>query len=139
MEKHPLVRTIYLYIFALLGLALMTIGAVRFVDMGLKAFVFTKADQERYLYEKQPPTAPLAEEKINAIKSGKETTVSEAEKAALAQWLVDYNNFKDYSEKVDPLTSQRHRDASINIALFFVGLPLYIYHWRLIKKETPKS
>ena len=37
---YPLIRTIYLYLFALLGLALLTIGGVRFVDMGLKAFVF---------------------------------------------------------------------------------------------------
>ena len=43
-KHHSLVRTIYLYLFALVGLALLTIGAVRFVAMGLKAFVFTKAD-----------------------------------------------------------------------------------------------
>jgi len=45
MEKHSLVRTIYLYLFALVGLTLLVIGTVRFVDMGLKAFVFTKAEQ----------------------------------------------------------------------------------------------
>jgi len=41
-----IIRTIYLYIFALLGLVLVIIGGVRFVDMGLKAFVFTKAEEE---------------------------------------------------------------------------------------------
>ena len=49
MEKkthYPLIRTIYLYLFALLGLVLLTIGSIRFVDMALRAFVFTKADQE---------------------------------------------------------------------------------------------
>lgn len=56
-KKHyPLIRTIYLYLFALLGLVLLTIGGVRFVDMGLKAFVFTKAEEEvRLIYDQVPP------------------------------------------------------------------------------------
>ncbi|GAG22415.1 unnamed protein product, partial [marine sediment metagenome] len=57
-KHHPLVRTIYLYLFALVGLALLTIGAVRFVDMGLKAFVFTKAEELQRLYEAMPPLMP---------------------------------------------------------------------------------
>ena len=52
MKEHTLVRTIYLYIFALLGLVLLIIGSVNFLNMGLKAFVFTQADEEsRIFYE----------------------------------------------------------------------------------------
>ena len=53
MGKHSLIRTIYLYLFACLGLVLLTIGGVRFLDMGLKAFVFTKAEQEQR-YDAKP-------------------------------------------------------------------------------------
>jgi len=97
MEKHSLIRTIYLYLFTCLGLALLTIGGVRFLDMGLKAFVFTKAEQEQR-YDAMPPSSVEPE--------------------------VSY------------VTAKRHRDASLNLSLILIGLPLYFYHWRIIKKET---
>ncbi len=97
MEKHSLIRTIYLYLFACLGLVLLTIGGVRFLDMGLKAFVFTKAEQEQR-YDVSPPSSDEPE--------------------------VSY------------VTVRRHRDASLNLSLILIGLPLYLYHWRTIKKET---
>ena len=97
MGKHSLIRTIYLYLFACLGLVLLTIGSVRFLDMGLKAFVFTKAEQEQR-YDTSPSLSVEPE--------------------------VSY------------VTAKRHRDASLNLSLILIGLPLYIYHWRTIKKET---
>jgi len=137
MNKYPLVRTIYLYLFALVGLTLLVIGTVRFIDMGLKAFIFTKAEQEERLMYKQPSVAyPL--EKFQGIAEGTQTTVtlSEDERRTLEQWLVDYKNWKTQSDLLDPVTSRRHRDASMNLALILVGLPLYFFHWRIIKRET---
>jgi len=55
MKKHSLVRTIYLYIFALLGLVLLIIGGVNFLNMGLKAFIFTQAEEEQRLLYKEMP------------------------------------------------------------------------------------
>ena len=100
MEKHSLIRTIYLYLFACLGLVLLTIGGVRFLDMGLKAFVFTKAEQEQRYDVKSPSSA---------------------------------------GPEVSYVTVKRHRDASLNLSLILIGLPLYLYHWRTIKKDTKKK
>ncbi|MDD5590262.1 MAG: hypothetical protein PHQ47_03785, partial [Candidatus Portnoybacteria bacterium] len=69
MDKHSLIRTVYLYTFALLGLVLMTIGGVRFIDMGLTAFVFTKADNEQRLINKQLSFAPIEVERLEKIAS----------------------------------------------------------------------
>jgi len=137
MSKYPLVRTIYLYLFSLVGLILLIIGGVRFVDMGLKAFIFTKAEQEERLMYKQPPVAyPL--EKFEGIAQGVQTTITliEDERRTLDQWLADYKNWSQQRDALDPVTSRRHRDASMNLALILVGLPLYFFHWRIIKKET---
>ena len=38
--------------------------------------------------------------------------------------------------EVNYVTAKRHRDASLNLSLILIGLPLYLYHWRIIKKET---
>ena len=133
-KHHPLVRTIYLYLFALVGLALLTIGAVRFVDMGLKAFVFTKAEELQRLYEAMPPLMPYLPEWIEQVQEGGE--LSEEAKATIKQWLADYEDWKERRSKIDPVTARRHRDASSNLALIFVGLPLYLFHWRIIRRET---
>ena len=48
MEKHSLIRTIYLYTFSLIGLVLIIIASVNMINLGLKTFIFTEADQELY-------------------------------------------------------------------------------------------
>jgi len=134
---YPLVRTIYLYLFTLLGLVLLVIGGVRFVDMGLKAFVFTKADERERLIYKAPPIAPIEIKRLEQVKdSQKEFCLSQEDKAAIELWLADYKKWKEKKEKIDPVTASRHRNASLNLAMILIGLPLYLYHWRIIKKET---
>ena len=133
MGKHSLIRTIYLYLFACLGLVLLTIGGVRFLDMGLKAFVFTKAEQEQR-YDTKLPFLVCPVEKIEELQDKEGLT--EEEKTAIQQWLVEYQNWQERGPEVSYVTARRHRDASLNLSLILIGLPLYFYHWRIIKKET---
>ncbi len=139
MKKQSLVRTIYLYIFALLGLVLLIIGGVNFLNMGLKAFIFTQAEEEQRILYKQlpfPSSIPTVERIGEEIDAGEEVCLSEEEKISIQSWLADFNNWKESSLKIDPITARRHRDASLNLSLILIGLPLYLYHWRIIKKET---
>jgi hypothetical protein len=126
------IRTVYLYIFALLGLVLTVIGTVRTVDMGLKAFVFTRADEEQRSYARQPPAPPIA---LDPQTPTGELKLSEFDRAALRKWQDDYARWQAAQAKVDPITSQRQREASTNVALLAVGLPLYLLHWRVIRRE----
>lgn len=136
MKHYPLIRTIYLYLFTLVGLVLLTIGGVRFVDMGFKAFVFTKAEEEQRLTYKQPSYTPYPVQRIEELQE--EEGLSEEERATIKQWLADYKDWKEGISQIDPVTARRHRDASMNLALILIGLPLYLYHWRIIKRETKK-
>lgn len=139
MKKHSLIRTIYLYLFTLVGLTLLVIAGVRFLDMGLKAFVFTKAEQEERLYHAKPPMpASMATERMEeTTKDGAE--LSEQEKTELRRIIANYKTWQEQADEVDPITANRHRDASINLSMILVGLPLYFYHWRIIKKETKNT
>ena len=94
MKKHSLIRAIYLYLFALIGLALLIIGSVKFVDMGLKAFVFTKAEESQevrqmYKYYSVPPFSMDRVEEYQ-----EEVELSTEEKAALKQWVIDYEKWQ---------------------------------------------
>ena len=136
MKEHSLIRTIYLYLFALLGLVLLTIGGVRFIDMGLRAFVFTMADEQQRLDYARPPVY-YQMEKLEQIQTG-EQKLTEGEIVQVRQAIQSYKEWEERSKDVDPITSRRHRNASINLSLILIGLPLYLYHWGVIKRETKK-
>lgn len=106
------IRLLYLYLFSFIGLIIAVIGLIQLVDLGMKAYVFKDADKyETYTY----PT------KIGP--SGKEVTLTDKEKEE--QKMMQENETK----------RQRQRQASTAISMLLVGIPLYKYHWRLIKKE----
>jgi hypothetical protein len=129
-----------LYLFALLGLALTTIGSVRFVDMGLKAFVFTKADERQRITETMPSYAPIAIDRIEkSVEDSKDAVLTTEEIVLLKNWLRDYKQWQDQSAKIDPITAERHRNASMNLALILIGLPLWVFHWRIIRRETKNT
>ncbi|HLC62851.1 MAG TPA: hypothetical protein VJJ21_00875 [Candidatus Nanoarchaeia archaeon] len=129
-DKKQLIRTIYLYAFSLLGLVLLIIGSVGFVNMGLKAYVFTGADQQRYIYE-QPIAYPVA----NLEKAQDNKDLTDVDREDIRKIIDDYNSQKERNAKIDVVASQRQSDAAQNLSLIIVGLPLYIYHWRLVKRE----
>jgi len=87
MKNHSIIRTIYLYLFALLGLVLIIIGGVQFIDMGLKTFVFTKADEEQKLsysvYDQMPyPLERITKLTDNGIKTDQ---LTEEEKTTIKE------------------------------------------------------
>lgn len=132
--RRPWIRTVYLYLLAMLGLVLLTIGGIRLLDMGLKAFVFTQAEQEeRFMYQ-QPPM-PVALERVERIGRGEEAELTPEERALVRQWVEDYRSWKERSERVDVIVARRQRTASSSLAMILVGLPLYLYHWGVIRKE----
>ncbi len=53
--KQSLIRTVYLYLFSLVGLGFLIGGTIGFMNMGLRIFVFKQADQEEIIRDKQPP------------------------------------------------------------------------------------
>ena len=136
-QHYPLVRTIYLYIFALVGLALLSIGFVRLVDLGLKALIFTGADESQRAYARQPLPSLVAPERLDKAQTSADLTAEE--KTLLKQWLADYKIWQETQAKLDPVREQRQRDASTSLALIIVGLPLYLFHWGIIRKETGRN
>ncbi|MFC1789834.1 hypothetical protein ACFLYY_02580 [Patescibacteria group bacterium] len=133
-------RTIYLYLFTIIGLVLLVIGTVRLIDMGLKAFIFTQAEAPERLMQKfscqnmfvrVPSIEKLETNQVSSDFTTEEQTMIKA-------FLEDYKRCQEEGDNIDYLSSQRQRDASSSLAMILVGLPLYLYHWRTIKRETKK-
>ena len=110
-----LIRKIYLYLFSLIGLVLVVIGCVQLVNLGLKAYIFTAADQ----YYSYPMAAPVPQSS-----SGASTTIPAQPTDA------QMKAYQDQQTK-----SQRESTAAEALAMIIVGIPLYLYHWRVNKKD----
>ncbi len=104
-----------MYLFALVGLVLITIGCVRLVSLALKTYVFKQAD---IYYEYPPYMKP-----VPALEDAARGTTTEPTKEEI----------DEYQKK--QRTSNRQREAAESIAFILVGVPLYFYHWRVIQKE----
>lgn len=136
MPKNT-IRTIYLYLFSALGLILLTIGLVRFIDMGLKTTVFKEAqslerlEQSNY-YSKPYPT-------LNIQRYEDEKEITEEEIASLKSMIEDYEKQEERWKDVDRYKAKKQEEASFNLALIIIGLPLFLYHWKIIKVDSSKS
>jgi hypothetical protein len=133
VQARPLIRTLYLYLFAFVGLILVAIGGVRLIDMALRALIFTEAEAQERLFNRQPPYPPVRF-RGGAVADTAVLTLEEREQ--VRAWLQEYENWRRQAELVDPVTARRHRDAASSLAMILVGLPLYLYHWRLIRREA---
>ncbi len=118
MERKELIRTIYLYLFSLVGLVLVVIGLVRIVDLGLKALIFTKAD-EVIIYPSYPMKPVISET---------------AERQPTPEELAEYDRKQAESQRTQE-ASNRARTASSALAMIIIGTPLFLYHWKTIQKD----
>ncbi len=104
---------IYLYIFSTVGLVLIIIGGVSLVNLGLKTYVFTKAD------------APVVfRGPVPVIDKGGELVEQTEEDIK-----------KQEEQEKEFRSSQRQRDAARAIAFLIIGIPIYLYHWREVKRK----
>ncbi len=124
MERKELIRIIYLYLFSLLGLILIISGAVRLVDLGLKTWIFKKADQV-ILY----PELRVAKLPSGSETKAEELTLEEQERFRQEQF--------EYQQKEQ--AARKERAAANSLAMIIVGVPLFAYHWRLIQKGKLES
>jgi len=144
-EKNTWIRTVYLYLFALVGLALIVIGSVRLLDLGLKIFIFKEADKPEEVQRYYPPFPPerfLEPQAVSKDKkvpdvalSEKTQELTETDRDALNRWLIDYQNWKQSYDEIDYVRARREREASNSLAFIIIGLPLYLYHWTVIKRD----
>src|SRR5581483_485957 len=104
----------YLYLVSTISIIIVVVGGIMLINLGLKAWVFTKADR----YSSYPcalqPASP----------DGKPAAGCDLAQIAAQQKMDDENR-----------QSQRQRDAAQAIAMIIVAAPVWYYHWKLARKE----
>ena len=131
-KMNVVVRTLYLYLFAMLGLIFMAIGGVQLLDMALRATIFRQADALERL--EMPPTPMFMTERGDRL--GRDSMLTADERAQIRQALREYQDWQERRRRIDPVVARRQRQAANSLAMILIGLPIYLYHWRLIRREA---
>lgn len=104
---------------------MITIGCVRLVSLALKTYVFTKADvYYEYPIARSIKIAPAGGVPVEGEKTEE---FQQPSKEELEQYQLKQQ------------TANRQREAAESLAFIIVGLPLYLYHWRLIRNEKENN
>lgn len=118
------IRNVYLYLVAMIGLVVFVIGTVGMVNNVLKNYVFQVNEYRSYVSPLDDGicprfyTRPGSDEEI-------ERTDEEIEECERAQ--------EEQQEQYR--RNEIGRELSINVAQILVGLPLWLLHWGIIQRE----
>ncbi len=116
-----IIRNIYLYVVAAIALFMIAFSVSDLVNIALKTWVFTKADQINYYAPKSiDGYCSYDKNNVKICPSPEDQAKQEAQ---------------DKKMQEDQRISQKQQDLVRNISLLIVAIPLFSYHWRLIRKD----
>ncbi len=98
-------RLLYLYLFSFVGLLIVVIGSIQMVNLGLKMTIFRDVDK----YEIYPSYSK------DQVQTEPKEEIEARQNRETAR--------------------QRQREFISAFSMLVVGVPLYLYHWGVIKKE----
>ncbi|MEI7426158.1 MAG: hypothetical protein WCK16_04535 [Candidatus Moraniibacteriota bacterium] len=128
-KTTKIIRTVYLYIAALVSLIFVAVGSGTLLNTALKAYVFPKAEKGGYgRCNQQPP--------VYNIESAKDSTLTtEEQKEQITNALADYENWKKDNSGEECYSTERQSSIVDAITMIIIALPICLLHWRIIKKE----
>lgn len=118
-EPRSILKMIYLYILSFVGIIITVVASIGIVDMVLKNYILS-VEPSPYYYDM------CSMEKPGTIDEKMESPTKE-ERAA----CIEEQSLKAKQEQ----SNQMKRDLSGQIAGLLIGIPLWLYHWGLIRKE----
>lgn len=130
--KSKLIRTIYLYVAALVSLIFVAVGTGTILNTVLKAYVFPKAEKANSVCNSEPPVYGL--DNSDLIKMS-----NEEQKKTLENLIKDYNEWKTRNSGEECYSQQRQSSVVDAITMLIIALPICLFHWWLIKKDKKEK
>lgn len=135
-SKTKIIRTVYLYVAAIVSLIFLAVGTGILVNTGIKTFILTKAEKGGYgPCNSEPPVYGLS-----SIEEAKKSNITTAEqKQELDNLLKDYENWKENNTGEACYQAQRQKNVADSLTMILIALPICLFHWRVIKKEKEEK
>ncbi len=113
------IKKVYLYLVSLVSLIILIVASIMLINMALKTWVFPKADTDMYY--------PMIVDCASYSEDLKKTT-PECNDPAYAE--------KEEARQKESRAAQKQRDAAQALAMIIVATPVFLYHWKLARKEA---
>lgn len=120
MQTKNVIRNIYLYLVSAVSLFMIVFSVVSLINLGMRTWIFPKADDNMYY-------ARPVQEYCTFDREGKQTCPSAEERAKLEA--------QDKQRQEESRVSQRQQQLVQNISMLLVAIPLFIYHWMVIRRD----
>ncbi len=114
------IKKVYLYLVSLVSLVILIIAGIMLINLALTTWVFTKADQNYY-------ASPMY---VNC-----EAIDETSRKMEPACTDPDYAE-KEERRAMDDRAAQKQRSAAQALAMIIIAAPVFLYHWKLARKEA---
>jgi hypothetical protein len=120
-SKVIIIKNIYLYLVSFVALMMLVISTADIINIGLKTFVFKNADNYRFGAKVACdfPREPGQEGGASALSP---------------EECVERTKNQEENERLNRI-SDRERSLVRDISFIIVGLPLFYFHWRVVRKK----
>jgi hypothetical protein len=127
------VRTFYLYVVSLLSLIFLAVGIGNLANTTLKATIFKEAEKRDYNVCYNYPYYISSVD----LKNLEGLTVDQNEK--IESMIRDYEAWQETNTGEACYRSERENRIVNSLTMILIALPLYIFHWAIIKKEKKEN
>ncbi len=127
-SKGKTIKSIYFYLVSFVALMMVVWSVADMINIALKTWVFTKADN--YSYGRIPCAATPP---ITYGEKGHEVT----ESSVTEEQLKNCEKQEEINQKNEELNRISQRQMSIvrDISMIVVGIPLFFVHWRILRRK----
>ena len=116
------IKKVYLYMVSLISLIILVVASIMLINMGLKAWIFTEADNA-YYYEPKLVCS--------------ETKNPDGSVVPLDPNCSNPNYEQEQKDaEAKRRSGQRQSDAAQALAMIIIAAPVFLYHWKLARKEA---
>ncbi|HLD60910.1 MAG TPA: hypothetical protein VJA27_02140 [Patescibacteria group bacterium] len=129
-NKAAVIKNVYLYLVSFVALMMVVFSTADIINIVLRTYVFTKADGFYYSYP-GPDCDPIVAKgprPAEAVAPDSQTKKMTPEECA----AIEERNRK---QEMENRSSQRQMNLVRDISFIFVGVPLFIYHWRIVRRK----
>lgn len=131
--KAKLIRTIYLYLAALVSLIFVAVGTGNLLNTGLKFYFFPKAEKGGFSRcNQQPPIYSLDKNALAPVATPDQKVQLDNLLRDYAQWQKDNTGEECYSQ-------ERQNNVVNALTMMIIAIPIFALHWRIIKKEKEEK
>ncbi|MFA6973708.1 MAG: hypothetical protein WC238_03160 [Parcubacteria group bacterium] len=131
--KVKMIRTIYLYLAAIVSLIFVAVGTGNLINTAMKFYLFPKAEKGGFSRcNQQPPIYSLDKNALAGV-------ATPDQKIQLENLLRDYEQWQQNSTGKECYSQERQSNVADALTMMLVAIPILAIHWVVIKKEKEEK